>query len=43
MAHIFKNATPNQNGIVVISHAEAGIASEHHRDIIDKIKNKRIL
>tara|TARA_R110002167_G_scaffold318993_1_gene524701 strand:+ start:3690 stop:5420 length:1731 start_codon:yes stop_codon:yes gene_type:complete len=40
MAHIFKNATPNQNGIVVISHAEAGIASEHHRDIIDKIKNK---
>ena len=40
MAHIFKNAIHNQNGIVVISHIEANIASEKYMDIIDRIKNQ---
>ena len=40
MAHIFKNATPWQNGIVVLSHIEARIASDQHLDIINNIKNK---
>ena len=40
MAHIFKKTTPEQKGIIVISHQEAYRAFESHRDIIQKIKEK---
>ena len=38
MAHIFKKTTPEQKGIIVISHQEAYRAFESHGDIIQKIK-----
>ena len=40
MAHIFKKTTPEQKGIIVISHQEAYRAFESHGDIIQKIKDK---
>ena len=39
MAHIFKKTTPEQKGIIVISHQEAYRAFESHGDIIQKIKD----
>ena len=41
MAHIFKYPQHNQNGIVVISHAEASLAMDHHGDIMQQIKDKK--